>query len=74
MELNLAKDLKINKKFFFKYTSRKRNSRQNVGPLQNEVGVLMTEDTEEVELLNVTFASGFNAKASPQSLEVREKV
>lgn len=45
-----------------------------MGPLQNEVGVLMTEDTEEVELLNVTFASGFNAKASPQSLEVREKV
>jgi len=47
-----------------------------VGPLLNEVGVLVTEDTEKAELLNASFASAFSAKASPQeshSLEVREE-
>jgi len=46
----------------------------DVGPLLNEVGTLMMEDTKKMELLNVFFASVFTAKAGPQpsqSLEVR---
>jgi len=39
LELNLAKDVKKNKKGFFKYISSKRRIRDNVGPLLNEVGV-----------------------------------
>ncbi|GAB0208125.1 mitochondrial enolase superfamily member 1 [Grus japonensis] len=77
LELNVARDVKDNKKGFFKYISSKRKTRENVGPLLNEVGALVTEDTEKVELLNAAFASAFTAKASPQetqTLEVGEKV
>ena len=76
LELNLARDVKDNKKGFFKHISSKRKTRDNVGPLLNEVGVLVTEDTEKAELLNAFFASVFTTKADPQesqALEVREK-
>ncbi|GAB0190397.1 mitochondrial enolase superfamily member 1 [Grus japonensis] len=76
LELNLARDVKDNKGFF-KYLSSRRKTRENVSLLLNEVGALVTEDTEEVELLNATFDSVFTAKAGPQesqTLEVGEKV
>ncbi|PKU47486.1 rna-directed dna polymerase from mobile element jockey-like [Limosa lapponica baueri] len=76
LELNLARDDKDNKKGFFKYISSKRKTRENVGPLLNELGAQVTEDAEKAELLNAFFASVFPAKASPQkpqTLEVREK-
>jgi len=63
VELNLARDVKDNKKGFFNYISSKRKARDNVGLLMNEVGVLVTEDTEKAELLNAAFASVFTAKA-----------
>jgi len=47
-----------------------------VGPLLNELGTLMTGDTEKAELLNAAFALVFTAKAGPQEskpLDVREK-
>jgi len=37
-----------------------------VGELLNEVGALVTEDIEKVELLNAAFSSVFTAKAGPQ--------
>jgi len=42
LELNLSRDVKDNKKSFFKYISSKRKTRDNVGPLLNKVGVLVT--------------------------------
>ena len=42
MELNLAQDVKDNKKGFFKYISRKRKTGENVGLLLNGVGTLVT--------------------------------
>ncbi|GAB0204618.1 mitochondrial enolase superfamily member 1 [Grus japonensis] len=77
LELNLARDVKDNKKGFFKYISSKRKTRKNVGPLLNEVGALVMEDTEKVKLLNALFDSVFAAKVGPQetqTLEVGEKV
>jgi len=56
--------------------SSKRKTRENVGPLLNEVGVLMMEDIEKEEILNAFFASVFSAKAGPQKSqapEVREE-
>jgi len=49
LELNLARDVKDNKKGFFNYISSKRKTRENVGPLLNKVGVLVTEDAEKAE-------------------------
>jgi len=72
LELNLASDVKNNKKDFFKYISSKRKTRDNVGLLLNEVGVLVMEDAEKAELLNAAFASLFSAKAGPQESQALE--
>jgi len=74
--LNLSRDVKDNKKSFFKYISSKQKTRENVGLLLNKVGVLVIEATEKAELLNAFFASVFSTKAGPQesqALEVREE-
>jgi len=76
LELNLARDVKNNKKGFFNYISSKWKTRDNVGPLLNEVGVLVTENAEQAQLLNAFFALVFSAKTGPQeshALEVREE-
>ncbi|GAB0207732.1 hypothetical protein GRJ2_003238900 [Grus japonensis] len=77
LELNLAGEVKDNKKGFFKYISSKRTTRENVGPLLNEAGALVMEDTEKAELLHAFFTSVLTAKADPQesqTLEVGQKV
>ncbi|GAB0204188.1 mitochondrial enolase superfamily member 1 [Grus japonensis] len=77
LELKLARDVKDNKKGFFKYIGSKRKTRENLGPLLNEVGALVMEDIEKVELLNAFFASFLTAKAIPQesqTMEVGERV
>jgi len=76
LELNLARDVRNNKKGCFNYISSKRKTRDNVGLLLNEVGVLVKEDAEKAELLNAFFASVFSAKAGAQesqALEAREE-
>ncbi|KGL75094.1 hypothetical protein N309_08010, partial [Tinamus guttatus] len=59
LECNLARDVKNNKKNFFKYINSKRKIRENVGPLVNGMRTLVTNNTEKAELLNAFFASVF---------------
>ena len=69
--------IKDNKKSILKYVNSKRKTRENVGPLLNEVGALLTMNAEKAEILNAFFASVFSAKTSPQelqTLQVRERV
>lgn len=58
LELNLAKDVKKNKKGFFKYMNNKRKAKDNVGLLPNGRDTLVTENAEKAELLNAAFALG----------------
>lgn len=49
---------------------------ENVGPLLNEVGNMLREDTEKTGLLNAFFALGFAAKNAPwesQTLEIKKE-
>jgi len=42
LEMRLAKEIKDNKKGFLKYVNGKRKTRDNVGPLLNVGGILVT--------------------------------
>jgi len=63
-ELNMARDIKGNKKSFYRYVSHKRKTRENEGPLWKETGDLVTRDMEKAEVLNDFFASVFTGKCS----------
>ncbi|GAB0182061.1 mitochondrial enolase superfamily member 1 [Grus japonensis] len=71
-ELNLARDIKDNKKSFYRCVSEKRRTRENVGPLQNETGDLVTQDMEKAEVLNNFFASAFTGKCLSHTAQVTE--
>lgn len=57
LKLSLSRDFKDNKKGFYKCISSKSKLRKNVGLMLNQMGVLVTEDTEKTKLLNVFLAS-----------------
>ncbi|CAM5130495.1 unnamed protein product, partial [Natator depressus] len=67
LELQLARDVKSNKKGFFRYVSNKKKVKESVGPLLNEGGNLVSEDVEKVNVLNAFFASVFTNKVSSQT-------
>jgi len=73
MELNQAKDVKDNKKDFFQHIGNKRKTQENVGPLLNKMGDLVSQDMEKAEVLNAFFASIFTSKASLQDSQVQER-
>lgn len=57
LELNLARDIKNNKKDFYRNVESTRKTRDNVGPLQKQTGHLATLDKEKAEILNDFCAS-----------------
>lgn len=59
MELNLSRNAKDIKKGFYRYIGDKKKSRENMGPLLNEMGDLVTQDMEKAGELNAAFASVF---------------
>ncbi|GAB0205238.1 mitochondrial enolase superfamily member 1 [Grus japonensis] len=68
-EISLARDVKDNKKSFYRYVSDKKRARENVGPLRNEMGDLVTQDMEKAEVL---FASVFTGKCLSHTAQVAE--
>lgn len=59
MELNLAWDVKNNRKGFSRNTSQKRWAKESVPPLLNENGELASTNMGKAELIYEFFASIF---------------
>ena len=59
VELNLARDVKDNKKGFYRYIGRRRWAKESVPPLMKGNGELASSDTEKAEVLNECFAPVF---------------
>uniref|UniRef100_A0A8B9GCV8 Reverse transcriptase domain-containing protein n=1 Tax=Amazona collaria TaxID=241587 RepID=A0A8B9GCV8_9PSIT len=72
LELSLARDVKDNRKGFYRYIANKRQARDTVGPLQKLSGELATLDLEKAEVLNDFFASVFIGKCSDHTTQVLE--
>ncbi|CAM4334724.1 unnamed protein product [Caretta caretta] len=68
LELQLARDVKSNKKGFFRYVSNKKKVKESVGPSPNEGGNLVTDDVEKANLLNAFFTSAFMNNISFQTI------
>ncbi|KFV69128.1 hypothetical protein N307_09661, partial [Dryobates pubescens] len=66
LELNLARDVKKNKKGFCRHIDQKRKVKENV-PLMSNSGELVSTDEEKAEILNNFFASVFTDNPSPPS-------
>ncbi|CAM5177685.1 unnamed protein product [Eretmochelys imbricata] len=73
LELQRARDVKSNKKGFFRYVSNKKEVKESMGPLLNEGSNLVTEDVEKANVLNAFFASVFMNKVSSQTTAVGSK-
>ncbi|GAB0206451.1 mitochondrial enolase superfamily member 1 [Grus japonensis] len=71
IELNLARDVKGNKKSFYRHISDKRKTRENVSPLQKKMGDLVTQDMEKAEVLNNCFASVFTQATPSKSQKAK---
>ncbi|KAK4827789.1 hypothetical protein QYF61_021742 [Mycteria americana] len=64
LELNVPTAVKGNKKCFYKYISNKRRARENLHPLLDAGGNIVTKDEEKAEVPNAFFASVFTSKTS----------
>ena len=58
-ERKLAKNIKSNPKAFYKYARNKMSVKEKVGPLEDENGMVVMDDTRTAEILNQYFTSVF---------------
>lgn len=61
----MARDVKNNKKGFYRYIGRRRQAKESVPPLINETGELASSDMEKAEVLNKCFVSVFTGLSGP---------
>jgi len=71
-EFNLARDIKENKKKFYRYISDKRKAREEVGSHRKETGDVVMEGMEKAEVLSDFFSSVFTNRCSSYTAQVAE--
>lgn len=59
LNLNLLRDVKVNKRGFYRYSSSKRKMMENEGQLLKGEGDPVAGDMKKVEVLNAAFTSVF---------------
>lgn len=74
LDLNLVRDLKGNKKGLYKHIGNKRKTGENMNPLLNRAGKLLTEDTETDRILSTFLASVFTSTTGLQGCQAHETV
>ena len=72
LELNLATNVKGNKKGFYRHISSKRKTRENVGPLLNGAGDRVTKGMEKAKTLNIFFALVFTGETCVEESKAPE--
>ena len=55
----MVRDVKDNKKAFYRYIGRRRHAKKSVPPLVKDNGELASSDIEKAEVLSECFASVF---------------
>ena len=74
LELKLARDVKNCKTGFFRYVNNKQKQKENIGPLLNRRGELVTHNAEKAEVLNTFFTSAFTSTVGLQALGTKMQV
>ncbi|GAB0188526.1 mitochondrial enolase superfamily member 1 [Grus japonensis] len=74
LELKLARDVKNYKKGFFRYVNNKQKQKDNIGPLLNRRGELVTNNADKAEVLNAFFTSVFTSTTGPLALGTKIQV
>ncbi|GAB0204370.1 hypothetical protein GRJ2_002902600 [Grus japonensis] len=74
LELKLARDVKNYKKGFFRYINNKQKQKENIGPLLNRRGELVTNNAEKAEVLNISFTSVSTSTVGPPALGTKIQV
>ena len=72
MELNLVRDVKDNKKGFYRYIGRRRRAKESVPPLRKGNRELASSDIEKAEVLNECFDSIFTGGQASQVCQDHE--
>ena len=69
IKLNLGRDVK-DKKGFYKHIGDKKKTKENVSPLLNKTGQLVTQDIEKAKVVSDVFVSVFTSKTSLQESQI----
>ena len=72
MELNLVRDMKNNRKTFYRYIGQKRQAKVSVPPLVNVKGELASTDEEKAEVLSEFFALVFTSSQDSRISHIPE--
>lgn len=72
LELSLSRDVKNNKKGFYRNIGQERQAKESVSPLVNEKGEMVATDMEKAEILNEFFTLVFTGSQASHISHIPE--